>query len=218
MKSKMTVTIDKKIYEHIPDFNVLAYIVTFESVDKDNIEKALFSLKVPYQLDEVTTIPKIKEVRDIYKKMGLDPSHTRCAQEALIRRVIKGNMYQVSPIVDLGNILSVETLRSVCVADIDKINDIFITIGQCGERIQAIKRESINVCNMIVYKTTDLDSDDFIFGSTTSDSITTAVTDTTTNYLIMIIIFTKESNEEDTLFNILNSYTKIKTIQKIEVI
>ena len=209
MTIKRIVTIDKEIYNYIPGFNVIAYNVSFLKLDNEKIKEELFKQKIDVNTD-VLNIPKIKEVRDIYKRMGVDPSHTRCAQESLIRRCIKRTLTSIEPVVDLGNILSIKAIRSVCVVDIDKIDDIYITIGKKGERIDAINRDSINMENIICYK----DSSG-IFGSTTSDSKRTMVTSNTSNYLIMVILFTKEENEEQILLDLLNEYSQIKNIERI---
>ena len=208
----MKVTIDQDIFTKIPNFNILAYQISYKSADVAKIQNDLLNIDVPYTIDEVVSIKRIKEVRDIYKKMGLDPSHTRCAQEALIRRAINHKLNAIHPLVDLGNILSIKTLRSVCVADFDLIDKIYITIGKDGERIDPINRESINLNHLIIYK----DSQG-VFGSTTSDSKRTRVSEKTINYLLMIILFTKEDNEEQILKELLDKYLENYNIQKIEV-
>ena len=96
--------------------------------------------------------------------MGKDPSHTRPACEALLRRVVKGNeLYRLGDVIDLGNILSIETLRSVCVVDSDKlVGDIVIRennlyrcntahkpnskIGNTAKKAETINKNEESVC------------------------------------------------------------------------
>ena len=181
----------------------------------------LKNLKVDFAINEVTSNPFIKETRDAYKTLKKDPSHTRCAVEALVRRVIKYNanegnsIYSLGDIIDLGNILSVMTLRSVCVVDLEKINnDIEIRIGQPNEVVEAIHRDNINAENLIVY--TD---DTGIFGSPTSDTLRTSVTDETKSILVMIMCFSQNNlNENEQLLkNLYQKYTNAKNIKKILV-
>ena len=118
--------------------------------------------------------------------MGKDPSHTRPACEALLRRVVKGNeLYRLGDVIDLGNILSIETLRSVCVVDSDKlVGDIVIRLGNSYDNYEGINRGIINVTNIPVY-TDEIGP----FGCPTSDTLRTAVTATTKSILVMIICF-----------------------------
>lgn len=208
----MIVTIDHALYQVIPKFNILAYQITYKIAFQDKIKEDITNYQTTYTLDEVVKIPKIKEVRDIYKKMGLDPSHTRCAQEALIRRAIAQKLTSIHPLVDLGNLLSLKCLRSVCVADLNLIDDIYITIGKKGERIDPINRNSINLEHLVIYK----DSQG-VFGSTTSDAKRTSVSDQAKVYLLMIILFSEQEEEEQILKELLDKYLVNYNIQKIEV-
>ena len=127
----MNLTINSDIKELIPSFSVIAYEVTFDDdfnaltkseLEDKYLEKMYLEYPSLYNYELITQIPKLKNTRDGYKKMGKDPSHTRPACEALLRRIVKGNkLYRLGDVIDVGNILSVLTLRSVCVVDFDKI-------------------------------------------------------------------------------------------------
>ena len=133
----MNCRISNDLKNLLPNFSVIAYEIDFESdfdamnkskeVD-DYLEKLYALVSSKYNYDEITKIPKLKQTRDGYKKMGKDPSHNRPACEALLRRVVKGNnLYRLGDVIDLGNILSIETLRSVCVVDKERlVNDVVI--------------------------------------------------------------------------------------------
>ncbi|MGL4337563.1 MAG: B3/B4 domain-containing protein, partial [Turicibacter sp.] len=116
---------------------------------------------------------------------GKDPSRYRLATESLLRRLIKGNgLYFVNNAVDLGNILSAQTQRSVAVLDADQVQgDVLIRIAG-DEPYEGIGRGAINIENIPVY------CDDISpFGSPTSDTLRTAITDQTTKVLLFIISF-----------------------------
>ena len=186
----MNLRISNDLKELIPTFSVIAYKIDFDEkfnamqqsklVDEylSNIYKTYPTI---YNYDEITKIPKLKLTRDGYKKMGKDPSHTRPACEALLRRVVKGNeLYRLGDVIDLGNILSIETLRSVCVVDSDKlVGDIVIRLGNSSDNYEGINRGIINVTNIPVY-TDEIGP----FGCPTSDTLRTAVTATTKNLQI----------------------------------
>jgi DNA/RNA-binding domain of Phe-tRNA-synthetase-like protein len=219
----MNLRISNDLKELIPTFSVIAYKIDFDEkfnamqqsklVDEylSNIYKTYPTI---YNYDEITKIPKLKLTRDGYKKMGKDPSHTRPACEALLRRVVKGNaLYRLGDVIDLGNILSIETLRSVCVVDSDKlVGDIVIRLGKSSDNYEGINRGIINVTNIPVY------ADEIgPFGCPTSDTLRTAVTATTKSILVMIICFDdfEKDIDEKRLVQLYQTNTLIKNITKI---
>ena len=118
----MKIKINDDLKNILPNFQVIAYTMDVDNLKTKEVENKLEEIKQKYfnidMLPNVVSIPKIKESRDGYKKLGKDPSHTRLACEALYRRVLKGDgLYRLGDIIDLGNILSVEIKRSVCVVD-----------------------------------------------------------------------------------------------------
>ena len=219
----MNLRISNDLKELIPTFSVIAYKIDFDEkfnamqqsklVDEylSNIYKTYPTI---YNYDEITKIPKLKLTRDGYKKMGKDPSHTRPACEALLRRVVKGNeLYRLGDVIDLGNILSIETLRSVCVVDSDKlVGDIVIRLGKSSYNYEGINRGIINVTNIPVY-TDEIGP----FGCPTSDTLRTAVTATTKSILVMIICFDdfEKDIDEKRLVQLYQTNTLIKNITKI---
>jgi DNA/RNA-binding domain of Phe-tRNA-synthetase-like protein len=219
----MNLTINSDIKELIPSFSVIAYEITFdddfnaltksELVDK-YLEKMYLEYPSLYNYELITQIPKLKNTRDGYKKMGKDPSHTRPACEALLRRIVKGNkLYRLGDVIDVGNILSVLTLRSVCVVDLDKIvGDVVIRLGTKEDIYEGINRGLINVTNIPVY--TDNVGP---FGCPTSDTLRTCVTNTTKKVLVMIICFDESEKDVDekSLINLYQTLTKVKNIRKI---
>jgi DNA/RNA-binding domain of Phe-tRNA-synthetase-like protein len=219
----MNCRISNDLKNLLPNFSVIAYEIDFESdfdamnkskeVD-DYLEKLYTLVSSKYNYDEITKIPKLKQTRDGYKKMGKDPSHTRPACEALLRRVVKGNnLYRLGDVIDLGNILSIETLRSVCVVDKERlVNDVVIRLGTKEDIYEGINRGLINVTNIPVY-TDEIGP----FGCPTSDTLRTCVTSSTKSILVMIICFDEieKDVDEQKLISLYQTFTKIKNIRKI---
>lgn len=200
MPNFKSITIDsclKKV-----NLNVIAYTLDVKNqitTEVENLTKTQINeVMTKYKIEDVVNIPKLKKSRDAYKKLGLDPSRYRLATESLIRRIVKNKgLYKINDIVDLGNILSIKTLRSVCVVDLDKIKgDIFITQGLNTDVYEGINRGIINITNMPVYQD-DLGN----FGTPTSDTMRTAVNDNTSKILVMIICFGQddEDNQDEKL-------------------
>lgn len=221
----MNYRISEDLRNLLPLFDVIAYEIEFtedfnamiKSKEVDEyLEKMYVEYPTLYNYDEITKIPKLKITRDGYKKMGKDPSHTRPACEALLRRIVKGNsLYRLGDVIDVGNILSILTLRSVCVVDLDKIaSDVTIRIGNKDDIYFGINRGQINVDKIPLY--TDKIGP---FGNPTSDTDRTKVTSSTENILIMIICFNQEDMEKDEeiLLSLYQKYANARNINKLEV-
>ena len=211
----MKIKISEDITNILTDFHIIAYTMDVSNNETTEVKDLLNNLSLDIDILDICNNPVIKETRDGYKALGKDPSHTRPACEALARRVIKKQgIYSLGDLIDLGNILSVKTLRSVCVTDLDKINgDVLISIGKSGEVVKAIHRDDINAENLIVYI-----DDEGIFGSPTSDTLRTAVSNTTNKILVMIICFSKsdkDKSDEAMLIELYKKYANAENIKRI---
>lgn len=183
---------------------------------KKLMDETMASVINSYELKDIPVIPKLKKSRDGYKKLGIDPSRYRLACESLIRRIVKGyGVNLIGDIVDLGNILSIKTNRSVCVVDLDKIiGNIVITTGKKEDEYEGINRGKININNMPVYQ-----DEVSYFGTPTSDTIRTAITHDTKNILVMIVCFDENDQDldEKLLLELYTKYAKATNIKKCEV-
>ena len=206
----MKLKITNELKKLVPSFKVSCYtFTTLEKNDKENLSndltEAFNNIAKEYQekyiLSEVTKIPKLKSTRDGYKMLGKDPSHTRPACEALVRRIIRdGSIYRLGNLIDFGNYLSIKLMKSVCMVDLDKIQgDVTIRIGSDSDYYEGINRGIINVTNLPLY-TDEIGP----FGNPTSDTIRTAITNDTTNVLIMLIHFDDNIEDEDEMLLLLN--------------
>ena len=64
-------------------------------------------------MDEARKLPPIKALRDAYRALGNDPTRYRGSNEALVRRITQGKeLYRVNTVVDINNLISLETLHS----------------------------------------------------------------------------------------------------------
>lgn len=192
------VIITNELAEILPDFHV--GVLSFEATPQKNeegseldqyLQKLVREIKSKYELPDVLKIPNILAARNGYKALGKDPSRYRLAVESLYRRMVKGNsLYRINDIVDIGNALSIETMRSTAVLDEDQIvgDTITIRVGR-DEPYEGIGRGPINVENMPLY------CDEVgPFGSPTSDTMRTAITDHTKKVCVLIISFNGYTN------------------------
>lgn len=122
-------------------------------------------------------------VRTMYKKVGLDPTKTRPSNEALLRRVRKGDtLPRINSAVDIVNWCSLEFQLPYGLYDAAKISgDVTMRIGAEGEKYAGIRKDDVNVGGRITVA-------DALgpFGNPTSDSARTMVTPATTELLVVI--------------------------------
>jgi DNA/RNA-binding domain of Phe-tRNA-synthetase-like protein len=79
--------------------------------------------------------PAIRAWRAAYAALGLKPTQTRCAAEALLRRLrLDGALPRVGPVVDLCNAVSAAFAIPLAVFDLDRIvGDLTVTFARGDE-------------------------------------------------------------------------------------
>lgn len=217
----MEITIKKEITNKLPMFNIYAFSMDVKVQDSLIIEEKIKELEKGinemYILEQVLQIPSIKNARDGYKALGKDPSRYRLACESLFRRLVKGNgLYRVNNVVDAGNVLSIELAKSTAVLDYDKIRgNIHIRIGTNDDIYYGIGRGLINVNNIPLYV-----DEESPFGSPTSDTNRTAISENTKKILLMIICFDELDKDiiEQKAISIFEKYALATNVNKIKVI
>lgn len=141
------------------------------------IDSISHNIQTNIKLDEVNKIETIAAARNAYKKCGKDPNRYRPSADSLIRRIVKGNsLYKVNNIVDILNLVSVQSGFSIGGYDIEKIaGNIIMDIGTSNDSYTGIGRGDLNIEGLPVLR----DSIG-VFGSPTSDSERTMITWDTT--------------------------------------
>lgn len=122
-------------------------------------------------------------VRTMYKKVGIDPTKTRPSNEALLRRVRKGDSIpRINSAVDIVNWCSLEFQLPYGLYDAAKIEgEVTMRLGADGEKYAGIRKDDVNVGGRITVA-----DNAGPFGNPTSDSLRTMVTPSTTELLIVI--------------------------------
>jgi DNA/RNA-binding domain of Phe-tRNA-synthetase-like protein len=130
--------------------------------------------------------PQIETVRKAYKSLGKDPARYRGSAEALLRRIVAGKGFpQINVVVDVINLVSVESRLPVGLYDLAHINgDIVFRVGRGGETYKGIGKFDLNLEGLPVFA-------DAVgpHGSPTSDSERTMVTGETKEVLAIIVSF-----------------------------
>ena len=144
----------------------------------------------------VNEIPNIKESRAAYKAFGKDPSRYRVSSEALIRRIGQGKgLYEVNTVVDVNNLISIESGFSVGSYDAARMGeDLVFRIGEAGETYKGIGKEEIKIDALPV-----LADEQGAIGSSTSDSERAMITEDAQEVLTLIYSFSDNQDLEKAL-------------------
>ena len=137
-------------------------------------------------IEEIRHNPNIAAAREAYKACGKDPARYRLSAEALLRRVVSGKgLYQINNVVDLLNLVSISTGFSIGGYDDDKIvGDIVMGIGRPYEPYNGLGRGEMNIEGMPVFR-----DEKGSFGTSTSDSERTGVSENTRRFLMVIVSY-----------------------------
>jgi len=164
---------------------------------KDVLENRAKELEKELTPEIIREMDTVKANKDAYRRLGKDPNRYRPASESLLRRVANGKgLYFINNVVDILNLISIDTGYSICGYDADKISGdrIVLGIGEKDEPYEGIGRGTLNIENLPVFRDAA-----GAFGTPTSDSVRTMVTEDTTHFLMIIIAFGDEQKLKETM-------------------
>lgn len=180
------------------------------------IDSRVAAYREAYTVYSVKDIDAIRATRDAYRALGKDPSRYRPSAEALCRRVLRGmQLYRVSTVVDLVNLVSMETGYSIGGFDADKIvgDRLVLGVGRDGEPYEGIGRGPLNIASLPVYR----DGAGGI-GTPTSDNERTKI-DLATSHLLLIVNSYGATSPDDAaeeLEALLLKYASASNIDKVK--
>ena len=158
---------------------------------KNLIQQTCNSLIDKITPESIRKIETVESLKTAYRRMGKDPSRYRPSAESLLRRIASHkSLYYVNNVVDVLNLVSITTGFSICGYDTDKISgEISFGKGAPNEPYEGIGRGELNIENLPVFR-------DKIgaFGTPTSDSTRTMITDETKNILLIFPAFSDSLN------------------------
>jgi DNA/RNA-binding domain of Phe-tRNA-synthetase-like protein len=140
-------------------------------------------LRERYGQSRSAEVPGAEAARSLYKAMGLDPTKTRPSNEALLRRVLKGEaLYRVNTLVDALNLCSLRFQLPFGLYDLDRVvPPVVLRRGLAGEGYEGIRKGRVNVEDRPV-----LADAEGPFGNPTSDSARTLITLETRRALVTV--------------------------------
>ncbi len=212
------ILVSKKLAEKIPEIELSCIECDVEIVAKNNklwqeILNKIDSLSSEMEVEDISKIPALAESRRAYKLCGKDPLRYRLSADSLLRRVVKRNeIYQINNVVDLLNLVSISTGFSIGGYDSEKIEgEVIFGIGEENEPYKGIGRGELNIKGMPVFR-------DSIgaFGTPTSDSTRTMVTENTRRFLMIIIDYGKSGNIDEATEQAIDLLNKYANATKLE--
>jgi DNA/RNA-binding domain of Phe-tRNA-synthetase-like protein len=162
----------------------------------------------------VLASPQVEAARSAYKALGKDPARYRGSAEALLRRIVAGRgLPQINAVVDVINLVSVETRLPVGLYDLARVQgDIVFRRGRARETFKGIGKFDLNLEGLPVFC-------DALgpHGSPTSDSERTMVTAETNHVLAVIVSFAGVEGLERSVKRMSELFTQFAAGKEIEI-
>lgn len=104
-------------------------------------EESAKRARAAWTVESLSSDPVVAAIRKLFRNAGTDPTRYRPSNEALLRRVLKGEpIPPIDPIVDLNNCLSAELAVPVCVMDVRYLEAPFeFRHGREGESYESLR-------------------------------------------------------------------------------
>ena len=139
---KLTVNWSNQIRKDFPYLRISAILLKEATISKtpksiNNIEKKYFSqIKEKFNLENLKNDEIIRAYRDFYWKINIDPTKTRPASEALIRRILADKpLWRINSFVDSYNIASAVSRITLGAYDLNTIQkepeNIYLNVRMC---------------------------------------------------------------------------------------
>lgn len=185
------IAIDGAFREKAPDLLLGCVFACVEVTGHDaalwkEIEARANALANNLAVEDISALPPVAAQRNAYKAASKNPARYRGSAEALLRRVVQAKgLYRVNTLVDLNNLLSLETFHPVGTYDRSQLEPpVVLRTGLSDEAYGGIGKRSVNLENLPL-----LADGRGPFGSPTSDSRRALITTDTKEILIVIFAF-----------------------------
>ena len=216
---KYDVKIDSRLFETYPEIRL--GLIRFQADVKE--PDAVFwnymnttvepHIRAEIEGKDWNEIPGIRGSRAAYKAFGRNPGRYRVSSEALLRRVRRGDdLYHINSVVDVNNLISIESGLSVGSYDLAHTQGtITLRKAENGEGYTGIGKDFLDMENMLV-----LADDEGIFGSSMSDSTRAMVTEQTKDVLVVIYCFENNIDLPALVEKAQTDFQKFADVQNVE--
>lgn len=122
-------------------------------IEKNNVNLEILKTEIisetkeRYTLEQVKNEPLFRAYRDFFWSVGVDPTKTRPASEALVRRILAGKMLPtISTAVDAYNLASIRTGVPIAAFDADRLKGkLTMRFAQEGEEFLGIGMDKAHI-------------------------------------------------------------------------
>jgi DNA/RNA-binding domain of Phe-tRNA-synthetase-like protein len=167
------------------------------------MNEACDRLRNRYTVESVAEADAVVAVRAMFRRWGVDPSKYRPSSEALLRRVVQGKgLYNISNVVDLSNLGSIETGWPYGLYHREKISPpIILRHGTTVEKYEGIGRRVWHLSGRPV-----LADAEGPFGSPISDSTRTQIAEGASE--VLTVLFAPASASEAAIHEAMEKQAK----------
>jgi len=142
----MSLTICEEVQRDFPDLHVLTSYIENVAVKRSDFELEAFKEDLIREIRSAYDIQTLKDrlilraYRDFFWSLRVDPTKTRPAAEALIRRLLHGKpLPKINTLVDAYNLASTKTEIAIAAFDFDKIRgELMMRYAERGEEFLGI--------------------------------------------------------------------------------
>ncbi|GGH84509.1 DNA/RNA-binding domain of Phe-tRNA-synthetase-like protein [Pullulanibacillus pueri] len=208
----MKTIISETLKHSIPDFKI--GIITYHDIAvsdspqffKEQMHALEKELMLSFEEKSVGELEGVKEWRQLFKRLGTDPSRYRPSHEALLRRLYKGQSFPlIHSAADVNNYLSARYQIPLGIYDCDKLSaPLSIRLGGQDDDYDALNGREMKMAQKLV--SADRAG---AFGSPIVDSKRTMTTADTRNALH--IVYLKPSDSLETCYQLLQSISHLFT-------
>src|SRR5512133_2050472 len=185
------ITIERSLHQLNP--SMALGIIKSEVTNTDHnselwneVQRVTTQIRATLTFEAIKDQPQIAYTRKMYSACGKDPSRYRPSAEALMRRIVKGqDLYRISTLVDLINLVSLKFGYSIGAFDVSRIEGtVAMGIGKSEEIYNGIGKGLLNIENLPVLR-----DERGAIGSPTSDEERTSIRNDTSKLLMVIYAF-----------------------------
>ncbi|UCH57832.1 MAG: hypothetical protein JSV18_02710, partial [Candidatus Bathyarchaeota archaeon] len=140
------ITVDLTLKTKFPGLRAQVLRLRGVEVNREEADLERFKAEViertrsRWNLDQLKEHPLFRAYRDFFWRVGVDPTKTRPAAEALIRRVLRGrSLPKINTVVDAINLASIDTAIPLAAFDDDGLaGDLLMREAEEGEEFLGI--------------------------------------------------------------------------------
>jgi len=146
----VNIIISGEVRRDFPDLHVLTSCIERVTVKKADSALEEFKREVleetrnMYDIENLKDRPILRAYRDFFWRLGVDPTKTRPAAEALIRRVLRERpLPRINTLVDAYNLASIKTEIAIAAFDSDRVlGELMMRYSKEGEEFLGIGMKS----------------------------------------------------------------------------